>query len=173
MEIKDRLAFHLMASTDATIGSISSSTADEGEIVDSTPHTPMYNLCVSLCNETLEFRRIHGKQQIEEVEQVCERLFDQFVTEEFITLMHQNATLGQGEAQLCTFQTNELFENYLIRFLMFGPAKDSGRGKGAAFFKSHGSISLFDRLKLHFHPMEVHHKYYKKSGTNVITVRWA
>lgn len=162
-----------MATTDATIDSISSSTPNEGEAVDSAPHAPMYDLCISLCNETLEFRRVHGKQQIEDVEQKCEMLFDHIVTEEFIDIMHQNATQGHGEAQLCTFQTNDLFENYLIRFLMFGPSKDNGRGKGAAYFKSHGSISLFDRLKLHFHPMEVHHKYFKRSGTNVIIVRWA
>lgn len=137
------------------------------------PRTPMYDLCLDLCNATLEYRRINGKQQIEDVEKKCEMLFDQIVTEDVIEAMHESAAQGHGETQICTFQTNELFENYLIRFLMFGPAKDNGCGKGAAYFKTHGSISLFDRLKLHFHPMEVHHKYYRKSGTNVITVRWA
>lgn len=130
------------------------------------PTTPMADL-MSRVSQIVKDKQDENRTKNALLFEDMEHLFDEWVDAPNIeNRILEAAGDGRSSIALAEFKRSELYRNHPILLMVLGPIRDR------AYFSRMGEYSLLDRLKLHFSPFEVHHRFDRATDTNTIFVSW-
>lgn len=121
---------------------------------------------------TLKVRREEAYEDVKKIQSAIEEVLHKLDYASLVKSTREAAYEGRNSVVLFCFRKTQMWSSFPLLFLVKGPTRDRGEGRGRDYFAYHGILSLMDRLERLLTPFRVHHDYDRDTGINTISVSW-